>query len=183
MSSKVSIESEVDLTSTWTRSSGLLREALLDAMVTVTLSETDTVLLFEQPAVRVQQDSAESRLVCVYVCACVMHSCLEGFFCRTQKGGGFVRVAFGPVLVRRLIYSLFPPSQVTAANQRYEALCVTLSKSSAELYPSRSSETLVPPTKHKEVCKLRLMLAVFLSDFLFSVHSANCDCVPSLVVT
>lgn len=32
-------------------------------MVTVTLSETDTVMLFELASVRVQQDSAESRLV------------------------------------------------------------------------------------------------------------------------
>lgn len=59
----VPIEVESDLTASWTRSSGRLREALLDAMVTVTLSETETVMLFELPSVRVQQDSAESRLV------------------------------------------------------------------------------------------------------------------------
>lgn len=51
-------------------------------MVTVTLSETDTVLLFEQPAVRVQQDSAESRLVCVRVTI-------------ELEWGGYARVAFG----------------------------------------------------------------------------------------
>lgn len=126
----VAIESEVDLTSTWTRSSGLLREALLDAMVTATLSETDTVLLFEQPSVRVQQDTAESRLV------------------RARRGSAALA---GPAQLVEPARSLV--LQVTAANQRYEALCVTLSKSSAELYPSRSSETLVPPTKHKEVSR------------------------------
>ena len=57
------IESEFDFSATWTRATGQLREALLDAMVTVTLFETDTVMLFELPSVRVQQDSAESRLV------------------------------------------------------------------------------------------------------------------------
>ncbi len=63
LSSTVIIVSEFDATATWTRDSGLLRETLLDAMVTLTLVETDTVMLLELPSMRVLQDTAEFRMV------------------------------------------------------------------------------------------------------------------------
>jgi hypothetical protein len=70
----VAIEVESDGTATWTRESGRLRESLLDAMVTLTLTETDTVMLFELPSVRVLQDTAEFRMVRVCPVCCFLVS-------------------------------------------------------------------------------------------------------------
>jgi hypothetical protein len=74
----VIIETESDATASWTRESGRLREPMLDAMVTVTLTETDTVMLLEVPSVRVLQDTAEFRVVSWFVVILLRPPCRCG---------------------------------------------------------------------------------------------------------